>query len=118
MNIKKALIIAVCVAVFVLVFALAYKKIIVINYGQQLPEVWSSDFSNMTFSDIYKKIGPPQENLSGKGFQNWLIYHWWGWQMLEMGLQNCCPPTSKPTDIYYMVHVYGWYEPAYSKRIH
>jgi len=117
MKHKRAFIIAVCVATLLMVFPLVYRKVIVVMYGQQIPKAWSSNFADMNFGEIYQKIGLPQEDVSAKGYQNWLSYKWWGWQMLKMDLQDCCPLTSEPTGIYYIVHVNFWYDPAYTKTI-
>ncbi|MFI3155321.1 MAG: hypothetical protein QX199_04105 [Methylococcaceae bacterium] len=117
MKHKKNFTLIVGIVILLTVLSEAYKKAIVIAYGQQIPEAWASDFADMNFAEIYQKIGPPQENLSAKGYQNWLIKQWWGWQMLRVDLQDCCPLKSKPTGIYYIVYVNYWYKPAYIKII-
>lgn len=117
MNRKKNFTVIICIVISLILFSEVYRKAIVIVYGRQIPEAWALDFANMNFAEIYQEIGLPQENLSAKGYQNWLIKHWWGWQILRMDLQNCCPLTSRPSAIYYIVYVNYWYEPAYIKTI-
>jgi hypothetical protein len=117
MNYKRAFIIATVSIAISVVFSFAYKRAIVVVYGQQIPVAWASDFADMNFGEIYQKIGPPQEDVSAKEYQNWLVYQWWGWQMLTVTSNDCCKLTSKPTNIYYTVHVNGWYKPAYIKKI-
>ena len=117
MNFKKTLILAACIATSITAAALAYEQAIVVIYGRHLPKAWAIDLSNLTFGEIYQQIGPPQENLAAKGYQSWVVYHWWGRQVLEMGLQDCCPSTARPTGIDYWVYVNNWYNQAYSKEI-
>lgn len=117
MKYKKNFIFIAFILILLTVFSEAYKKTIITAYGQQVPEIWTSDFADMTFGEIYQEIGQPQEDVSAKEYQNWLIRYWWGWKMLKMISNNCCPLTSKPTDIYYIVHVNGWYKPVYFKKI-
>lgn len=94
-----------------------YPKLIIFVYGKNIPEEWSSYLYNMSFKEIHEKIGLPQEDVSSKDYQSWLIYEWWGWRKLVIGMPYCCPPSSKPTSIFYTVHVYGRYNPAYIKKI-
>ena len=117
MNIKKTLILAACIATSITAAALAYEQAIVVIYGRHLPKAWAIDLSNLTFGEIYQKIGPPQEDVSGKDYQSWLIYHWWGRQVLTMVRGDCCPPTARPSGIYYMAYVNNWYNQAYFKEI-
>ena len=117
MNIKKTLILAACIATSITAAALAYEQAIVVIYGRHLPKAWAIDLSNLTLGEIYQQIGPPQENLAAKGYQNWVVYHWWGRQVLRMGLEDYGPLTSRPTDIDYMAYVNNWYNQAYIKNI-
>lgn len=86
-------------------------------YGRNMPPMWSSDLGNMNFKEIYEKLGPPQEDVSAKDYQNWLEYHWWGVKMLKIISSDCCKPTAKPNTVVYIVYVNGWYDPAYRKVI-
>jgi hypothetical protein len=116
MQKNHAFVFAGCIAAMALLSWL-YPRVIVEIYGRHVPEKWSPDFANMSFGQIYERIGPPQEDVSGKDYQNWLIYQWWGWKQLKLISPHCCPPSSKPTSIVYIVHIYGWYNPVYSKKI-
>ena len=85
MNFKKTLILAACIATSITAAALAYEQAIVVIYGRHLPKAWAIDLSNLTLGEIYQQIGPPQENLAAKGYQNWVVYHWWGAASVENG---------------------------------
>jgi hypothetical protein len=93
-----------------------YPRAIFELYGD-IPPRWSSDLGNMNFEEIYKKLGPPQEDVAAKDYQNWLEPHWWGVKVLTIVSSDCCKSTEKPTTVMYVVYVNGWYDPAYRKII-
>lgn len=94
-----------------------YPRVISEFYGKEIPPEWSSDLGGMNFAQIYQKLGPPQEDVSAKDYQNWLEHHWWGVKILKVISNDCCKSTLKPKAVVYIVHVNGWYEPAFQETI-
>lgn len=116
-NFRRKISAFVCCFLIGIFFLFLYPKIILKIYGNDIPIGWSNVFSDMSFDEIYKKIGKPQEDVSGKDYQNWIVYQWWGWKQLKIISPYCCQPSSKPTSILYIVHLYGWYNPIFLKKI-
>lgn len=94
-----------------------YPRLIFEIYGKDVPQLWTSDLSRMDFAQIHQKLGPPQEDLSVKGYQIWLEKHWWGAKILEVMSGSLCKPTEKPHIIVFSVYVKGWYNPAHQQII-
>lgn len=80
--------------------------------------MWSSNLGEMNFKEIYQRLGPPQEDVSAKDYQNWVEHHWWGVKMLKIIARDCCEATAKPKTIVYIVYVSGSYNPKYRKIIY
>jgi hypothetical protein len=96
---------------------LLYPKGVLELYGRDIPPAWSSDLGEMSFKEINERIGPPQDDVSAKGYQNWLENHWWGFKMLKVISNDCCKPTARPDTVVYIVYVHGWYDPVYREII-
>ncbi|MBF0526411.1 MAG: hypothetical protein HQK56_15105 [Deltaproteobacteria bacterium] len=94
-----------------------YPKVIFEIYGKDIPPRWTSDLGGMNLGQIRKKLGSPHEDLSAKGYQNWLEYHSWGRKKLMVGCADVCKSNEKPLAVIYIVYVNGWYNPAYQKVI-
>ena len=91
---------------------LVYPAVIGLTYGNHLPGGWSPELTEMTLGEIQARLGPPQEEASAKDFQNWVVPHWWGRQILKVISQRCCQPEEKPFAFVYLVYVYGRYDPV------
>ena len=100
------------VAIALMLLMAAYPFLIYQIYGNNLPEGWSANLAEMSLGEIQNRLGPPQEEASAKDFQNWIIRHWWGSQVLKVITRHCCTPEEKPVAIIYMVYVLGRYEPV------
>ncbi len=94
-----------------------YPRIIAELYGKTIPLQWSLNFGGMTFSQIYQKLGSPQEDASAKDYQQWVELHWWGAKTLKLISADCCKPNSQPSAVIYVVYVNGWYDPVHRKTI-
>jgi hypothetical protein len=94
-----------------------FPKVIYEIYGKEVPQKWSMDLVDMDFAQIYQKLGPPQEDVSSKDYQNWLESYWWGVKMLKITSFNCCRSNAQPDAVIYIVYVNGWYDPAYQKVV-
>jgi len=94
-----------------------YPQVILELYGKEMPEKWASNFGGMSFSQIYQRLGPPQEDASAKDYQQWVESHWWGIKLLKVISVDCCQSASKPSIVMYLVYVNGWYDPVYRKTL-
>jgi hypothetical protein len=94
--------------------ALIYPAVIGLIYRNDLPSEWSGKLMGMTLGEIQERIGPPDEEASAKGFQNRIVRHWWGIQLLKVGSMSC-QPEERPISIWYYVYVNGRYNPVVMK---
>jgi hypothetical protein len=117
-NRMKSLALAVGVsAICLAVTYLFYPRIVFELYGKDMPQAWASDLGGMSFSQMYQKLGAPQEDASAKDYQQWVEVHWWGKKILKVISVDCCKPASKPSVVIYVVYVDGWYQPVYQKTL-
>jgi hypothetical protein len=84
---------------------------------KNLPRHWSSELGELTFEDIYAKIGRPQDDAAAKQYQNWIEYHWWGTKMLRIISGDCCKPSARPSQISYVVYANGRYVPVHYETL-
>jgi len=75
---------AASVLVLLVILSLFYLTIIPRAGDQSIPPHWSPELGQMTFAEIYQKIGLPQEDVSAKQYQNWRELHWWGSKVLKL----------------------------------
>jgi hypothetical protein len=111
-----ALVVGVAAACLTAVYLL-YPRAIAELYGKDMPQAWAPELGDMTFSQIYQRLGAPQEDASAKDFQRWVEVHWWGRKLLMVAAADCCKPTNKPHAVVYIVLVDGWYAPAYQRTL-
>lgn len=96
---------------------LTYPVTIAQTVGKDLPSGWSPKLGKLTFSAIYKEIGPPELDMSAKEYQGWAEYHWWGVKMLKIASHNCCVSQAHPSHIQYLVYVKGRDDPVVNEFI-
>jgi len=85
-------------------------------YRNDLPSGWSDKLMGMTLGEIQERIGPPDEEASAKGFQNWIVRRWWGFQLLKVGSMSC-QSEERPISIWYYVYVNERYNPVVMKQL-
>jgi hypothetical protein len=115
--IKKGAQLFVFTAVGACIIYFLFPMAIVKLYGKEMPNNWTPVLADISFEEIYKKIGTPKDDVSAKGYQGWAVDYWWGKTYLRIGNENCCALSSKPDQIIYFVYVKGWYKPAYIKYL-
>ena len=96
--------------------AFAYPTIIGRIYSSDLPLGWTDKLTGITLAEIQQQIGPPQEESNVKGFQHWIVRHWWGIQLLKIVSKNC-QLQEKPIAVVYFVYVDGRYNPVVTKTL-
>ena len=110
---KKAALLLVLLAIL----SLFYLAIILRAGDQNIPPQWSAELGQMTFAEIYQKIGFPQEDVCAKQYQNWRELHWWGSTVLKISAANSCRLDAKPDEIYYRIYIKGKYAPVFKKTL-
>lgn len=71
----------------------------------------------MTLIDIQDRLGPPQEEISVKGIQNWVEPDWWGSRVLQIVSVDPRKLNEKPIAAIYIVYIVGWNDPVHRENL-
>ncbi|MGG6462329.1 hypothetical protein [Solilutibacter silvestris] len=103
----------------VLVVALAILGLLVaivrIQIGN-LPQEWEG-LTGKSNSQIYARLGPPTEDATAKEFVAWTKQYWWGTRELKLISADCCQANKVPDNLFYSVHLRGFYRPVVNQSI-
>ncbi len=107
----------VILATMALAWRYAYPAMVSHIYAANAPLSWNKALLSMTLGEVHQTLGNPDEDVSAKEYQVWIRKQWWGWQELKVLIPNCFAASSRPSEVYYIVHVYGFYDPVIKRRI-
>jgi hypothetical protein len=96
---------------------LVYPAAIVSIYGGSPPPEWDKSLLQMNVAEIHDKLGPPDEDVSAKDYQTWIKRHWWGMEVLEIIVEDCCKKHSRPNDIFFYIKINGRYNNIFFRRL-
>lgn len=116
LTLKKAAVALIGVLIVAGVWRVGYPAILE-RVHSEVPSDWRLDFPRMTIGQITSALGEPSEVASAKEYQAWVRRHWWGEEELKVIAPACCAAESKPSEVYYVVHAKGFYDPVTTKRI-
>jgi len=116
MKIRLWMVAAILIAA-TFMWRVVYPWIITREFSRETPVAWNKTLLSMAMREIYQTLGQPDEDVSTKEYQSWIRKHWWGWQQLKVLVPHCCTAASRPSEVYYVVHVNGFYDPIIIRRI-
>ncbi|MES2039377.1 MAG: hypothetical protein V4495_16210 [Pseudomonadota bacterium] len=100
-----------CICIGIYTYKIAYPEYILTTYADHWPNAWNSDLSRLNHRQIVEKIGPPDEDLAAKDYQNWIKKESWGIFQLRILFRNCCDENSTPVGVEKIVRLKDRYKP-------